>query len=308
MRWINNLPNKLISEITPNIGICLKHWPIGYRTVKVQGSNCKPADPPSIFGLPNSITPQSSKTIAREIDKRGVSSETRQKTSARLDQKKDTISCWNDLVKYCRSLPVVFQDVKESIRLVKLDDSIVSVEYSLVIGNELQVSANKGSKMIPVRHLLNSPSHKLTQYGQLKNILDYLNKIPLNLASELEPSGKRMLELYNLGDTSDVDLVKEKQMKFSCNQMILLHAKGPNGYRYDRECVLEEINVFLRSRCAYKPLRDILILPSQKDLRSYSGKLGSHGSFNESKKVIDRIFLKLDDNKKTVLYRQMKFT
>ena len=190
MRWVNSLPNKLISEITPNIGICLKHWPIGYRTVKVQGSNCKPADPPSIFGLPNSFTPQSSKTIAREIDKRGVSSETRQKTSERLDQKKDTISCWNDLVKYCRSLPVAFQDVKDSIRLVKLDDSLISVEYSLVIANDFQVSANKGSKKIPVRHLLNSLSHKLTQYAQLKNILDYLNKIPFNLASELESSGK----------------------------------------------------------------------------------------------------------------------
>ena len=40
-------------------------------------------------------------------------------------------------------------------------------------------------------------------------------------------------------------------MKFSCNRMILLHAKGPNGYRYDFECVLEAINLFLRS-CAYK--------------------------------------------------------
>ena len=80
--------------------------------------------------------------------------------------------------------------------------------------------------------------------------------------------------------------------------MILLHAKGPNGYRYDRECVLEAINLFLRSRCAYKSLRGILILPSQKYLRSYFGKLGSPGSFNECKEVIDRVFLKLDDNKK----------
>ena len=199
-------------------------------------------------------------------------------------------------MKYCRSLPVAFQDVKDSIRLVKLDDSLVSVEYSLVIANDFQVSANKGSKKIPVHHLLNSLSHKLRQYAQLKNILDYLNKIPFNLASELESSGKRILELYNLGDTSDVDLVKEKQMKFNCNQMILLHAKGPNGYRYNRECVLEAINLFLRSRCTYKSLRDILILPSQKYLRSYFGKLGSPGSFNECKEVIDRVFLKLDDN------------
>ena len=55
---------------------------------KSTGFECKPADPPSIFGLPNSFTPQSSKTIAREIDKRGVSSETRQKTSERLIRRK----------------------------------------------------------------------------------------------------------------------------------------------------------------------------------------------------------------------------
>ena len=102
------------------------------------------------------------------------------------------------------------------------------------------------------------------------------------------------MKLYNLGDNSDADQVEEKQIKFICNQLILLHAKGLNGYRYDRECVLEAINVFLRSRCAYKS-RDILILPSQKYLRSYFGKLGSPGSFDECKKVINRIFLKLDD-------------
>ena len=92
-------------------------------------------------------------------------------------------------MKYRRSLPVAFQDLKDSIRLVKLDDSLVSVNTHLLFLMIFKLVLIKGKKVI-VRHLLNnSLTHKLTQYAQLHYILDYLDKTPFNLVSELESSG-----------------------------------------------------------------------------------------------------------------------
>ena len=57
-RWVNSLPNKLltdnesnksITEKTIYLGIWEKHWPNGYSSTSVLGSNLKPADPPSIL-------------------------------------------------------------------------------------------------------------------------------------------------------------------------------------------------------------------------------------------------------------------
>ena len=138
----------------------------------------------------------------------------------------------------------------------------------------------------------------MTHYAQLYNILDYIDKTLFNLASELESSGNRILELYNFGDNPDVDQVKEKEIKFICNQLILLHAKGPNGYRY-------VVNVFLkRSIYSYgvdvhTNIFKIFSLFLHKSI--YGHILESRvlpGSFNECKEVINRIFLKLDDNQK----------
>ena len=38
-RWVPNLPNKLTCNISKNIGVCAKHWPVDCAKVKVRGGH-----------------------------------------------------------------------------------------------------------------------------------------------------------------------------------------------------------------------------------------------------------------------------
>ena len=54
----------------------------------------------------------------------------------------------------------------------------------------------------------------------------------------------------------------------------------------------------LRSRSAYKVLRDYLILPCDKTLKSYFGKLGTAGSSEECQTVVKNVFSGIEATKK----------
>ena len=54
----------------------------------------------------------------------------------------------------------------------------------------------------------------------------------------------------------------------------------------------------MRSRNAYNALREYLILPCAKTLKSFFGKLGTAGSSEECKAVITNVFSKLTDVEK----------
>ena len=82
-RWIQSLPNILTTVTTKNIGVCVRHWPEGYPTVSVKG-HLRPALPPSVFGVPKTILPQTEvKTYGRDVKKRKVSSDVRNNNVAK---------------------------------------------------------------------------------------------------------------------------------------------------------------------------------------------------------------------------------
>ena len=79
---------------------------------------------------------------------------------------------------------------------------------------------------------------------------------------------------------------------------MILTGKNPGGHRYDATIVRDSLEIYLRSRSAYKALRDFLVLPCDKVLKSYFGKLGTAGSSNECIKVVGNVFSELADTEK----------
>ena len=86
---------------------------------------------------------------------------------------------------------------------------------------------------------------------------------------------------------------KKKKLEFLFDQMIL-HATKCGGHRFDASSVRNSLEIFLRSRNAYKALREYLILPCDRTLKSYFEKLGSTGSSQECKAVISNVFSSLE--------------
>ena len=117
---------------------------------------------------------------------------------------------------------------------------------------------------------MHSLSYRLSRYSEITNKLDFLH-----------PYGKRILQINDSSVIDTNDSAKEKQIRLISNPMILTDTKGGSGHRYTHENITEALNIFLRSRCAYNALRVILILTSEKHLKSFFGKLGTPGSLTE---------------------------
>ena len=75
---------------------------------------------------------------------------------------------------------------------------------------------------------------------------------------------------------------------------MILHATKCGDHRFDASSVRNSLEIFLRSRNAYKALREYLILPCDRTLKSYFGNLGSTGSSQECKAVISNVFSSLE--------------
>ena len=293
-RWVKALPNiNLVENVIKNMAICRKHWPPNCEMIK-QGGYERPADPPSIFGdTPISFQTQTMSNIDRNVCARGVTVEQRMKVTkdnvAEKELSLDTIKTWEELSDFCKKLPLAVEVSSDNISIYKVSD--MHVKYSLIIHNDFYVTAKSGLKVIPVRNLISYKNNKLEQYSQLKAVLDHLDMIPIDIDNELKHAGQRLLEL-SINEISDEK--KKKSIEFLCDQL-LLH--GTNRARYNDDAIRNAMNLFLRSRNAYKALRQLLILPSDKTLRGYFGKLGSSGSAEECKLVVQRIFDPLEDNK-----------
>ena len=58
-----------------------RHWSPIYPRVRVKSAKYRPVDPPSLFGFPISLFPQTHSTQSRDVTQRGVTSEETAKTS-----------------------------------------------------------------------------------------------------------------------------------------------------------------------------------------------------------------------------------
>ena len=68
--------------------------------------------------------------------------------------------------------------------------------------------------------------------------------------------------------------------------------------QYYSDNMKDAVNLFLRSRCAYKELRELLILPCRNTITSYFGKLGLPGELEECRKTIAKVFNEFNDGEK----------
>lgn len=59
---------------------------------------------------------------------------------------------------------------------------------------------------------------------------------------------------------TDLDEKKKKKVRLLCNQMIFI-SKMSGGARYDAFYIRDTLEIFLRSRSAYKTSQDFIVLP-----------------------------------------------
>ena len=72
------------------------------------------------------------------------------------------------------------------------------------------------------------------------------------------------------------------------------------GKKYDPYVMSDAINLFLRSRNAYKALRSLLVLPCVKTIHSFFSKFGSAGNENERVQAVSDVFASLEEQEKCV--------
>ena len=176
-------------------------------------------------------------------------------------------------------------------RFINLTDDPMIVDFTLLIDENFKVKAYKSSTIVNVRELIDSFQCKLTLYSQIEKMIAYLTNSPIIMNNDLRYVGEYFKALvYNFGE---IDETKKKKLDFLCNQMIL-HAVNTGGHRFEVSTFRDALEIFLRSRNAYKALRQYVILPCDKTLKSYFGKLSSAESSGECKAVISNVFSGLE--------------
>ena len=78
-KWCLRLPNRLDPKtVTVHMGICMKHWQVGFEEKVIPGGYKRPIHPPSEFGnTPKTFSVQSQNHADRQINERRVSSDER---------------------------------------------------------------------------------------------------------------------------------------------------------------------------------------------------------------------------------------
>ena len=145
--------------------------PVDYPTISVKGKR-RPANPPSIFGVPKSCLPQTYYSSSRDVDTRKVSSEarTRQTTTVPSPVDPDIIQTWESLKEHCKTLDYIIDASEDEINLYKVEGTLPKIVYSLNIDSKFHVSAFKGNTRIETRDLIASFSYRLNRYSQITTI------------------------------------------------------------------------------------------------------------------------------------------
>ena len=169
------------------------------------------------------------------------------------------------------------------------------IDFSIIIDKTFKMKAYKRSTVVNLRHLIDAFNWRLTLFSQVNSIISYLDTFPIDFQNDISHIGKYFGALID--DSEDIGEGKKKKLNFLSSQMCL-HGYEVRGHRFDVTAVRDALGIFLRSRNVYKALREYLILPCGKTLKSYFGKLGTAGSSEECKCVIANVFSKLTDMEK----------
>lgn len=305
-KWLNALPNYIDpSKVTKSMGICSLHWKPGYEYVIVKNGTKKPIKAPTEFGsTPKSYIPQGSSSYDRNSSNRGVLPSDRCKKSKEMEMQasqdeqrsNNKIVFWKAAIEYCNSLDLNTTCNDENIRLCQLsNDFPPKVLFSIEINRSFSVRAYHGSTPINLYDiLLPSFQHKVTSLSQINAIVEKVKNADIDIHSEIKEKGNELLSLSNKSD----DVIRHK-LNFICAQLSAHALPGQHqGKSYDAYLISESVNLYLRSRNAYRALRSILVLPHEKTLRSFFGKFGSAGSAGECVQAVIDVFSTLNHQQK----------
>ena len=139
-----------LEDVTKNMGVCLKHWEADFKYRIGPGGYLRPLHPPTEFGsTPKSFASQTT-TEDRRIEERSVTSEKRTEVSTKTACTKDIIGSWKDVCSFCKDIPLTMQITDEVIKLLKLGDSPLIIEFLISAQKDFTV------KIIEGRHLSTS--------------------------------------------------------------------------------------------------------------------------------------------------------
>ena len=114
-----------------------------------------------------------------------------------------------------------------------------------------------------------------------------MSKLEPNLNIELSSCSSFLSKICN---KNDEELKKCQRIKFLCDQ---LEMNSNDRQTYSSDTMREAISIFLRGRGTYEAVRDLLIFPHKKTIKRFFGKLGTPGSIDECKVIVNTVFEKL---------------
>lgn len=279
--WITALPN-VVGNVSKNIGVCEKHWPKDFTTIRKKGA-IRPRDPPSVFTVPNSYLCQTFGTSDRGVKRRKVLSEAR----TLVKPSSHRIANWDDLVEHCRSVDLNLTINDDHLLLIKMSKELPpTIIYSIVVYHDFNVECFSFNNKVSVRELLGF-SAKLEKYAQLDSIITKMCCAKADLKSEVSNFSKFINEI-----SEDSGTENSAKVRFLCEQLQLIESKK-HGERYSGFLMKESINIFLKSRNAYNSLRELLVLPHKNTIMSYFGQLGSNQSIQDCTSVVMNVISKL---------------
>ena len=297
-QWLAALPNYIdINNVTKHMGICAKHWKPGVPCKRLSGGSERPIEPPTEFGsIPKSFHQQTvTPGYSRKSESRNVLSEDRSKVSFITEREKDRIKTWDELVTYCQSLNLNVTYTSEFIRLCKLSDQSFPprVEFSVQISSCYNVQAYRESTEISLAKILKGYQYKLVYYSQIGEIISKLESSQTDFRSEVKALTGQLMKLSTQDES--MNDASAKRLEFICAQLTAHTTnKQHQGKKYDIYLISEAVNLFLRSRNAYRALRNILILPCENTIRSFFGTFGTAGSEEECVQVVGDVFSSLE--------------
>ena len=156
------------------------------------------------------------------------------------------------------------------------------------ISDDFKVACYVKSTNVNVRSLINSFSNKLETYSQLDNIISFLSEPSSSPTDEIKVCATKIMEISYVMD----DPEKAQHLEMLSTQLEL-STHGKNGSRYSPLDYTKAVDIFLRSRSAYKAIRRHLILHNPKSIKHLLGKLETPGSLHSC-----TVMQRLDDKQK----------
>ena len=184
--WVSALPN-VLQKVTNNMGVCEKHWPLNFPTIRVKGHDL-PLNPPSIWSVPDSFCRQH-KSRDRLVKNRGIDAESRGSiadTSGEVKIDPNRIQSWEPLVDFCQQLGLPLTVKEESIALYNCNNEVPPrIEFSITINRDFSLSCHGSATYMPTRELVDGFSGKLELFSQVTHVIDKVKTFKLDIASEL---------------------------------------------------------------------------------------------------------------------------